>query len=209
MATLGHRVEIAGAEAKLRAVGRQAPFVMAMALTNIARDAKAAVERRIGQAFDRPTPFTQNAVAIVPATKTKLMAQVLVKDIQARYLGIQETGGVRTPQPGMPVILPVNIAINPFGNVPRGRIGKERDKGDTFVSKQDTPATRHLPPGIYRRFRKPKRKAGRPPRLLVAFKKRASYRPLFHFVDTVFEAVARSKFERLSEAVARALRSIR
>lgn len=208
-------VEIEGARRKLAAAREQAPFALALALTNLAKDAQAAVEATIPSRFDRPTPFTRRAVGIVAASKHVPVAQVFVRDVQAGYLEIQERGGVREPAPGAPVILPVAIGLDPYGNIPRGRVKREKAKPETFVVTGEDARARHLAPGIYRRFKRPKgRRAGakreaRPPKLLVAFARRARYRPRFGFVETVLEAVRARAEARLREAIARALATAR
>jgi hypothetical protein len=68
----------------------QLPFATARALTMTGKDAKAHVEQQMGKVFDQPTPFTQRGVAALPATKAKLYSRVVIKDAQAKYLGIQE-----------------------------------------------------------------------------------------------------------------------
>ena len=130
---------------------------------------------------------------------------VFAKDIQANYLAIQETGGERRPQSGAPVIIPAQIDTNIHGNIPRGKFKREAAKPTTFVSRQDTPRTRHLPPGIYRRFKRTKCSAARSPKLLVALEKVAQYRPRFRFRRTVIKAIEPNVERRWREAITRAL----
>ena len=184
-------------------------FATAYMLTQLAKDGRDAATRRIGEAFDRPVRFTQSAITVKPATKANLTSVVLAKDIQAGYLAIQETGGDRRPEPGAPVIVPVNIRLNTAGNIPRGKVKREIAKPTTFVSRQDNPRTRHLPPGIYQRLKRPKGKAMRPPKLLVALEKLVRYRPRFRFEATVHDAVGESLELRWREAVATTLRTSR
>lgn len=196
--TMASSIDISGANAKLAKAGRQAPFALALALTSLVKDAQASVTRTLAIYFDQPTPFTKGGIGILPATKDIPVAQVFVKDVQAAYLGIEETGGVRTPQPGAPVILPVQISVNTYGNIPKGALKRERAKPNTFAA----PKGGALPPGIYRR-------AGRKLRLLAAVEPRAKYAPRFHFVETVTETVKRLAPQRLREAIAKALATAR
>lgn len=202
-------VDVARLERRLAALPGQVRFATAYMLTQLAKDAQGAAHARIEQAFDKPTRFTQTAIAIKPATKANLTSVVFAKDIQAGYLAIQETGGERTPRPGAPVIVPVQIGVNAHGNIPRGKLKREVAKPTTFVSRQDTPRTRHLPPGIYQRFKQGRGKTARPPRLLVALEKVARYRPRFRFRETVREAVETNIDRRWVEAVRRALETAR
>jgi len=208
-------ISIAGAEAKLADLGRQAPFALALALTSLARDVAAAEEAEIGQAFDRPTPFTMRAVGIAPATKLLPVASVFIRDIQAEYLAIQTTGGERRPKPGAPILTPADIRLDPYGNIPRGAIRRERAKAGTFAASPKDPRTKHLPAGIYRRPSRAARrrgaKAGEPPplKLLAALRPQARYRARLPF-RAVAEATVRARAAlRLAEAKARALASAR
>lgn len=155
--------------------GSQAVFATAVALTETAKQAQRQVASALPEIFDNPNPFTQRAIAALPAKKENLVATVLVKDQQAEYLGIQETGGVRTPKPGAPVFMPKNIRTDRYGNVPP-RFWRQLDQllatkvyvgsqtvsvktrrqvssygGGLFVASGSNPRTRHLPPGIYER----------------------------------------------------------
>ena len=58
----------------------QIPFATAKALTKTAQAAQAAVKQEMASVFDRPTPFTLNSTFIKTATKTKLEAEVYLKD---------------------------------------------------------------------------------------------------------------------------------
>lgn len=77
-----------------------APIVTAYALTKTGQDIKAAEIDSIKGVFDRPTRFTLNALALKPATKKDLVAEVFFKEgfgsIPAwRYLGPHVEGGAR------------------------------------------------------------------------------------------------------------------
>ena len=194
---------------RLAALPGQVRYATALMLTHLAKDGREAATRRIGQAFDKPVRFTQSAITIKPASKVNLTSVVFAKDIQADYLAIQETGGERRPRSGAPVIVPVNIRLNAAGNIPRGKLKREVAKPTTFVSGQDTSRTRHLPPGIYQRFKRGRSKTARPPKLLVALEKVARYRPRFRFQQTVREAVEANIDRRWRDAVRRALETAR
>jgi len=58
---------------------KQLRFAAALGLTRTAKDAEAAVYVHMRGAFDRPTPYTMRALRVVPATKAKLEASLLVK----------------------------------------------------------------------------------------------------------------------------------
>jgi len=195
-------VVIEGAVEKLTALGRQMPFALSLALTRLAQDGKAAGERALVEQLDNPTPFTRRSVAITPARKSFPIAEVFVKDVQAEYLKWPGRGGVRTPEPGKPVILPGAIRTNVYGNIPRGAVKREAAKGNVFIARRTDPRTAHLPPGLYRRTK-------RGLRLLVSFRPRAVYRPQLAWSKAVVEAVRRNAGRRLREAAAQALATAR
>ncbi|MEO6709866.1 MAG: hypothetical protein ABIP42_09805 [Planctomycetota bacterium] len=187
-------------EAQVRAVqgkvSRNLAFGVARGLTTTAKQTSEKLRADLPSIFDRPTPFTRNAMAITPATKTSLVASVFVKDAQAAYLQMEETGGVRSPMPGSPINLPVSQRTNAYGNIARGAIGRAKAKGTVFVSKGQG-RTAHLPPGLYERLgtrtakgmgsaRGRKKTTGRGAqksrvKLLVAFERKANYAPRFGF----------------------------
>ena len=112
---------------------KQMPFAIAMTLTTVAKAAQADVTADLPSIFDRPTPFTRHAIAMQPARKDALTATVFVKDVQARYLGVQETGGPQVlhgrallqPKPGAP--------LNAYGNLSKGRTKALTSKPNVFV----------------------------------------------------------------------------
>lgn len=94
--------ETAQATAVLGGYERQLPFALALALTRTAEAAKVGVQQEMRQVFDRPTPFTLDALRVQPATKSKPEAAVFFKDrggkgltdAKTRY-GHQVFGGQR------------------------------------------------------------------------------------------------------------------
>lgn len=153
----------------------QIPFATALALTEVARDdVKTAVELRIELAFDRPTPFTRRGVAYLAARKNRLVSTVLIKDRQAAYLLIEETGGTRLPK-RRAIPIPVGQRRNQYGNMPRGSVQRLLARPDTFSGRVNGQG------GIWQR-RKNRLK------LLVAWEDRAEYRPIFKFYETAREA---------------------
>jgi hypothetical protein len=191
--------DTSGVRQALRSAGKQAPFAIAKALTQVAKDAQQAVTASMPVKFDRPTPFTMKAMAIKPATKTRLESTVFVKDAQAKYLLMQEKGGTRTPQPGSPIVTPVAQRTNAYGNISRGAIAREKARSDTFATKT----------GLYRRPGGKGNKKGVAPKLLISFHKRADYQPRFGMQDTVKRSVQSGFKGRLEAALEAALRTSR
>jgi hypothetical protein len=218
--------------ALLADIPKQTRFAAALTLTMLAKDGQKVAQARIGEAFDNPTRFTRNAIAITPAKKTYLVSTVFAKDAQAEYLALEETGGGRKPEPGRPIIVPAAIKVNVHGNIPRGRIKREIAKDRTFVADGTSPKTRHLRPGIYERPKRAKRRGGgkggvgalrqtpdgkntggikglTPLKFLASLEKAARYRPRFKFKETVNVEVENKVGARWREAVERAFASAR
>lgn len=122
---------------------RQLPFALAKAITATAEDIRLAQQREIADVFDRPTRYTLNSVFKTSATKSKLEADVWIKDERAtakgtpasKYLAPQVSGGGRRLKrfevalrsvgvlPSDCVVVPGSAAkIDAYGNVSRGQI---------------------------------------------------------------------------------------
>lgn len=125
----------------------QIPFAMALALTETAKDIKAAERKEMLDVFDRPTPYTLNSLFLKPATKQRLEAQVYIKDEfgtakgtpATKYLAPQIFGGRRNQKRFELALqrsakLPIGFneeiyavpgegaRLDAFGNVSRGQI---------------------------------------------------------------------------------------
>lgn len=188
-------VQLRGIDQKLANAGDQAPFALALALTNLVNDAKTIMMAALKINLDRPVPFTEQAIGIIPATKELPVAQIFIKAQQAKYLGLEEEGGVRGPEPGMPVIVPVDITVNAYGNIPKGAISKAKATGGTFVAGKGN----RLPPGVYQR------KAPGRVTLLASLKQRAVYHPRLQFVATVTATIQQLAPKRVREAILQAI----
>lgn len=122
---------------------KQLPFASALALTRLAGRAREDLKSEMSSAFDRPTPFTMNSLALKPATKSNLEAKVGFKDWApkgvpaGRYLRAQIEGGPRTDKsserklraagvlPGGYFMMPARGARkNGYGNVSPGHVVK-------------------------------------------------------------------------------------
>ncbi|UVA80457.1 hypothetical protein [Pandoraea commovens] len=83
-------------------LGRQFPFAASMALNRTINAAKAVLLYQMRTVFDRPTPYTLNALRTQPATKRNLEARVWFKDDTykgtpaTKYLPPQVYGGTRS-----------------------------------------------------------------------------------------------------------------
>ena len=181
---------------KFQQLGDQVPFAVALGLTRIAQRAQNDAERGIVQRIDRPTPFTQRAVAIKTATKRRPEAVVFIKDRQGKYLKILETGGVEKPK-RRALVVPVGVRLNQYGNMTKGRVKKLLARKDVFSGRINGTA------GIWQRR---KRKG---PKLLVAYEDRRTVRPQLHFKDTVIASMRRHAVERMKSAADFAIKTAR
>ncbi|RKP46673.1 hypothetical protein D7S86_24600 [Pararobbsia silviterrae] len=83
-------------------VQRQMPYAISVALNRVGRAVIAAEQKTMNDVFDRPTPYTLNALRLKAATKTNLVAQVAYKDDAykgtpaTKYLSPQVDGGARS-----------------------------------------------------------------------------------------------------------------
>lgn len=193
-------------------------FGIARGLTKVAQAAAADIKRSLPTTFDRPNPFTLQGVTFSPATKDTLVSTVFVKDQQAAYLEIEETGGIRAPRPGSPINLPVDLRTNAYGNIPRGKIAQLLARKDVFVA-SGKGRNAALPPGLYQRLPASKRGRGRKRvsranrkaqlELLVAFEKRAAYKPRFGLETSVAAFVATQGASIVEKSLADAIASAR
>jgi hypothetical protein len=109
----------------------QMPYATARALTDMAKLGQAVITRDIPQLFGQggpPKPFTIASVVAKSATKDNLAAMVFIKDKQAAYLALEETGGTRQPK-GRALLLPGSERAelhDVHGNIPEGLLRKLR-----------------------------------------------------------------------------------
>jgi hypothetical protein len=128
---------------------RQLPFAVAMALNATAKDVQTGITTTLPDVFDRPAPFTMNALAVLPAGKTAPVATVLVKDQQAKYLRFEQFGGTRTAaansiKPATALALPSgSLPLDSYGGMRRGQLAKLKEAAKQNASaRQDWRAAR-------------------------------------------------------------------
>lgn len=135
VAVINFRNNIKAFQAKMSETARkQVPFATAQALTQLAREVMPALKQAERTELDRPTPFTQNALRVLPARKDALTARVVVTDKIARYLSPYEFGGVNALNSSV-LLKPIAEVSNldQFGNIPRYRMDRLRARSDVFV----------------------------------------------------------------------------
>jgi hypothetical protein len=111
----------------------QVPFAMSLALNALATGVAAAEREEVAKTFDKPTPFTQNAFRIQVATKTRHIAVVAVKDIQAEYLRPYVAGGLRSLGTKRGMLAPRGVGLNQYGNLTKGKLASLRSKPGVFI----------------------------------------------------------------------------
>lgn len=112
---------------------KQLPFAVAQALTATAGRVGLAWDAEMKEKLDRPTPFTLNSVAVLPARKSNLKATVLLKDIAAAYLEPFVDGGVHFLGGKRALLGPKNVALNAYGNLSRNKVAALKGKPGVFV----------------------------------------------------------------------------
>jgi hypothetical protein len=111
---------------------QQMPFAAAKALTALANRVDDVETKQLSRVFDRPTPFTLNAIGVRAARKSNLHAVVYVKDKAAGYLAPYEFGGVQKVN-GRAMLTPKGSPTNQYGNLPRNLIARLKGRADIFI----------------------------------------------------------------------------
>lgn len=190
---------------------KQLPFATALALNQTTRLAVQNLTRALPEIFSKkgePTPFTRRAIGMTGARKTNLRAAIFVKRQQAKYLGIEETGGDVSRAPGQPILTPVDAdaELNAYRNLPRGFIRHVLSNPRRYFM-----GTVRGVYGVWERTGSPGPRGGeaRGLRLLVALRARAHYKPKFGFHDHVEASVRANFLPALSAGLARAMATAR
>lgn len=113
-------------------IKRQLPFAMAQGVNKTAQRVAEGESDNIVQTLKNPTPFTRKSVGVRRARKGIPTAFVFMKDITASYLQPYETGGVHK-LPGSALLNPKDIALNQYGQLPRGIMSKLRSRNDIYI----------------------------------------------------------------------------
>lgn len=183
----------------------QVPFAASLALNAVAAKMADAEVRHLGEALDRPTPFTLRGVAVRRSTKRNLEAAVFVKDRQAEYLLFQEAGGTRFPA-SRAIPVAVKARRNSYGNLPRGGVKKLAVAANTFSGRPKGGGA----PGLYRRLGvTADRKGGAKLELQVAWADRARYQPRIAFIETARRVAELAVAVEFGRAMEQAIRTAR
>lgn len=134
---------------------RQIPFAAAQALTEVAKEVAKVETAALAATFKSPTPFTLRAFGVRGARKTNLTALVYARDIQAAYLDPYAFGGLAVLGKKQAMLAPIQIALNQYGNIPRGKLASLKGKPGYFVGDVKTKSGR-LIGGLWQRANPPK-----------------------------------------------------
>jgi hypothetical protein len=129
-----------------------------------------------------------------------------VRDKQAEYLVLQETGGTRTPERsksggtggGRALIMPKAVQRNAYGNIPRRGLAAVKKQPDVFVGR-----TAKGQGGIFRRLKGDKFQP------VVLFIDRAKYKPRFGFKQRVIKVASATMAPAFRQALAKAMATTR
>ncbi|NIJ07224.1 hypothetical protein FHS31_000820 [Sphingomonas vulcanisoli] len=119
-------------------------------MTSLAKGLELAEDQATIATFDHPTPFTQKAFATLPATKSKQVAIVFVKDVQEQYLAPYIFGGDRSLGSKKAMLVPIGAGVNGYGNLPRNTIARLKGKPNVFVGTITTKAGKRIA-GVWQR----------------------------------------------------------
>lgn len=145
-------------------IKRQMPYIIATALNTTAKQAQTALQSAMRQDFDRPTPYTMNALRVTFASKARPVATVGFKDESfkgtpaTKYLLPEVDGGDRNVKrieqllrnagilPATQFVVPGDASIlDQYGNFNRGQYSKilaqlqasrDRSQNETGVSRK-------------------------------------------------------------------------
>lgn len=123
---------------RLARIERQIPYATSVALNRTAFAVRAALQKKMPEVFDRPTPYTLRSMRVQKATKARLSAEVALKDFggkgiaASKYLRPQVFGGRRVQKryekalsrvgPTGYYIPAAGATMDAYGNMSRGQI---------------------------------------------------------------------------------------
>lgn len=134
---------------------KQVPFATSLTLNALAIGVSAEETKAVDQTFTSPTPFTEKAFRIQVATKSRPIAIVAAKDIQAEYLTPYVFGGERFLGTKRGMLAPRDIGLNQYGNLTKGKLASLKGKTSIFIGPITTKAGKTIN-GVWQRPAAPK-----------------------------------------------------
>lgn len=134
MLTIGVKSNIAQLTAGIPArFQKQVAFAAQQAVNATAQIIQDAERDELHAKLKKHVPFTLQSVALKKArSKKNPTAKVYIKDIGAAYIGPYITGG-KNHLTGKALNEPINIGLNSYGNIPRGKIKSLLSKPNVFA----------------------------------------------------------------------------
>ncbi len=133
MLEISVHTDIVALQRRLGRFTKQLPFATALAMTATAKKVQAAEKAALSTLFDDPTPFTLNSIAVKPATKSSGTAHVDVRPVAAAYLEPYEFGGRHYLGEKQGLLVPKDIRVNQYGNLPARAISRLKAQPDIFI----------------------------------------------------------------------------
>jgi len=146
----------------------QIPFAMSQAINDTVAEGREQAQQGMRRDLDRPTPWTQRGVLFRRSSKRNLQGAIYIAPNRWEYLQYQIEGGTERPRRRF---IPIGLGRrNKYGNIPgwRTKISKLLAKPDHFQAEINGTV------GIWQRRR-------RGLKLVVAFRKQATYQPRWRF----------------------------
>lgn len=114
---------------------KQVPYATALALNDVAFDARKAEQNAQRRYLDRPVRFTQSGFFVDKANKRKLTATITIPQNRWKYIRHQVEGGASTRQ-GAPHAIPLDPSVkNKFGGMPRNKTRTLKKRKGHFIAK--------------------------------------------------------------------------
>lgn len=114
---------------------RHVAFALVKTVNELAKIAQVEEKKGLASFFDNPTPFTLNSIAIKYAKKGNPTATIYIRPLAARYIAPYEYGGKQFLGSKPADLVPVSVAANQYGNLPRNTIKKYLNRKDVFLGK--------------------------------------------------------------------------
>lgn len=116
---------------------KQLDFAASQAINDLAKQVAVAEKENIKATFEKPKPFTVNAVGVKGSNKRSLTAVVFVRPIAAKYLAPYEDGGMHK-LPGRALLNPKNIRLDQYGQITRATLARLKSRSDVYIGPVNT-----------------------------------------------------------------------
>lgn len=206
MIGLGIKVDLRQAQRALGDTGKQVAFATSLGLNALAKGVAADERATVDQTFKTPTPFTENAFRVVVATKSRPIATIAMKDIQAAYLAPYVKGGERFLGTKRGMLAPRAVGLNKYGNLTKGKMASLKAKRGVYIGPIKTKAGKTIN-GVWQRPTGNQATGGL--KLLIQFEDTTQVRKRLPFEQRARAYVARHAAREMNAALVKALAGAR